>query len=1679
VSLSNAGPDPSRDTVDAFLHLSIPELFAEHVARTPESVALVAGERSLTYRELGARADRLAHDLVVAGVRLDTFVALFVERSVEMIVGLLGILKAGGAYVPLDPGHPAERVALQLRETRAPIVLAQVNLRDRLPASAPRVIELAAYADAPLDPGPRAAAPGERPSPHHLAYCTWSSGSTGRPKGILVTQAGVVRLTQRANYATLGPDEVLLQAAPLAFDASTFEIWGALLNGGRLVLAPPGMLTMQDVAATVRRHGVTTMWLTAALFHRWCEGPLHELAGLRQLLAGGDVLRPEAVRIALRELPGCRLVNGYGPTETTTFAACHEIPRDFDGASVPLGRPLQATTIHLLDADLTPVADGEEGEICIGGPGLARGYLGDPEATAAKFVRGGDGGSERLYRSGDRGRRRPDGTLEFLGRIDRQVKIRGMRVEPAEVERALAGHPLVREALVLAQDDGAGDKHLVAYVAAPAAARPAPDALRTHLARGLPEAMIPTHWVLLDALPLLASGKVDVARLPRAQASREQAGVAYAAPRTPLEAQAAEAWAQVLGLERVGLDDRFRALGGSSIQAIAVAHRLAAAGPRGMRTPPPHGNVALREYAGHLQHLSAEALLSGHSPAPAADDARASHAQQQIWFLEQQSDDAWRAYRFQARFEFDGPLDVGALRAALDALVARHEILRTRFVVQGGELMRDVASEAVADLRIDDLSALAAAARPQALAALQAEERDHRFDIAAAPPVRWRLAVLAPTRHVLLQTEHHHLHDGQSFRILAGELAALYRARLEGTTADLPAIEAGYGAYCAEQHRWLRTPDFVRQRDAWVARLAGRAEDLRLFRDGAAAAAPTGAGGQLRLPLAADRLARIDAAASRHGVSRFAWMMAAWGALCARLARRRDIVLGSAFASRPGPAYRRTTGMFVNMVPVPLQADGNQGFEDFVAHVAGEVDFALAHAEVPLAEIVRGLPLPAALRGTVPFNVGFSFHDSLPLEAGFPGLAARVEEALPNGAPKFDLDVVVIAGNATRIEGAELLFEFDTGLFDPAAVERIAAGWLALLEATLADPSTPLARLPLLAPDERARVLQGWSGAGTPRPPGAGLAHELFDAQARRAPEALAARCDGRSLQYGELAARANRLAHRLLAAGVGPEVPVAVFVERGFDAIVALLAVLKAGGVYVPLDPSHPRERLALILEDCGARALLARRDHAARLPAHGARLVAIDEGDDPDAPSGDAGSAPPAVAIDPTQAAYCIHTSGSTGRPKGVLVSAGALASHLRACIEAYALTPADRVLQFAPASVDTALEQALAPLAAGAALVLRGGQAWSLEELAQVIGAEAVSVADIPTALWHAFAADGHAALRTLPLRLLIIGGEAALRRLRPVPALPYRVLNAYGPTEATITACLGEIGSGDSLDPGNPYEPLGRPLPGVRIHILDEQLAPVGAGIAGELCIGGAGLARGYLGRPELDVARFVADPFSTGGRLYRTGDLARWTPDGRIEFLGRVDAQLKVRGFRVEPGEVESALLACPGVREAAVVAREDDAGDRRLAAHVVAAPGAVLSLDALAAALRERLPEAMVPTAWCLHGALPRTPGGKIDRRALSAHAIEAPAADHALAAQAHAGPTLSAVLAIAAALMPEARIGADDDLIRLGMHSVLILRLVAQCREQLGASLKVREIYRLATPAAIAGRIEAAEVPS
>ncbi|MBQ0933566.1 amino acid adenylation domain-containing protein [Ideonella sp. 4Y16] len=1655
---------------------SIQERFEHHARTSPDAVALVCGAAHTTYGQLNRKANQLAHYLRGLGMTRGSLVGVWLPRSSAAIEALLGILKAGCGYVPIEADCPSERLAHQLRETEARVLVTDGHRIARLPHGIQArsvclddiVPDLATQS--PRDPVGQSA-------PGDVAYCMFSSGSTGAPKGILTPHAGVLRLVCEPDYVHLDAKEVLLHAAPLAFDASTFELWGALLNGGTVAILEPGPVNPETIAAAIELHRVTTAWLTAPLFHRIGAGHFEGMSSLRQLLAGGDVLMPSAVARALKALPGCRLVNGYGPTETTTFAICGTVSSQEAASAVPLGNPINETWIHILDEQLEPVQPGEVGEIHIAGSGLARGYLNCPDLTAEKFIPNpyGPPGS-RMYRSGDLGARLADGRITFAGRIDHQVKINGHRVELGEIEAVVAREPGVHEAVVVAWERVPGERRLVCYLTAAPGRRLTVEGLRDGLAHKLPHYMIPSAWTVLDAMPHGPSGKIDRRSLPPPGSGRDGIATAYVAPKPGLETRLAELWAEVLRLDRVGRLDQFATLGGNSIQAIDLSFRAGRKLFGGHRVPAPLGNMTLSEFA-----QACIAVLDPHGQdAFAADSAGstpcASQAQHQVWFLEQLGE-GWRAYRFHARFNFRGALDVPALQTALVQLVDRHEILRTAFIQHDGELFRQVSQRLEVPLPVVDLSALPLGKREPALQAHIAAELAHRFDISQAPLARWLLLRMAQDEHVLLQSEHHFLHDGQSFRILVRDLSTLYSAATTGSAAGLPQIEAQYGDYCCEERAWLQSAEFRAQLSAWRGALASSDPQVRLFSNRPRPPRRQGIGAQARRPLAAELVRAVDTVAASLGVTRFALMFSAFGLLCGRHSNEQRFVIGTALANRTAAKHQWTTGMFVNMLPLPFDCAPRMPFEAFAHATSAAIDFALTHSRVPLGEIVKALNLSATLQGEPPFNVGFSFHDSLEAQPRFGELVVDVDEAIAIGSAKFDLDVVVIAGNPGKGEGLELLFEYSTDCLDEASVERLLDHYVTLLHAISADSRRCLQDLSVLPSSERRLLLRDFvdtsEGWDLDR-----CVHELFELQADAHPGATAVVAGAHRVSYGELERRANRLAHCLRSCGVGPEVAVVACVERGVELIVALLGILKAGGVYVPLDPGYPAERRDGVLADTGAPVLLTTARHAPALRSSAARVIVLDGGDDN--LSGQSSERPLNVSR-PGHLAYCIFTSGSTGRPKGVGVSNRSLVNHAWSHCTACALTASDRVLQICSCGFDASLEEIVPTLLVGATLVIAPPELRAPdEEFLAWMAAEELTVLDLPTAFWAALVTHADDRSR-IPhsVRITVIGGEAAkwehVERWQRLTRHPdFTLFNTYGPTEATIIATRGRVDPTDR-PPSGTSVPLGRSISNVRVYVLDANLEPTAFGVPGEICIGGAGVARGYLNLPGLTAEKFVPDPYGAPGeRLYRTGDQGFYRPDGNIEFLGRTDSQVKIRGFRVEPGEVEAVLVGLPGVRGAAISAHPGGSGDLQLVGYLVTADGAALDLDAVRAQLAQRLPEYMLPGAWVFLQHLPLSRNGKVDRLQLpppepssaDRASIECPAVDAEC-------PTLPEVIEILRELMPSIAIEPDDDLLRNGMHSVQLLRLVAACKSRLGVQLKVRDLYRLATPRAIALHIE------
>lgn len=1636
------------------IQATIQQLFDNSTSRFPAAQAVVAQNKSLTYVELDEKTNQLAHYLQQQGVGRGTLVAIHLERSLELIIAVLAVLKAGAAYLPLPTDQPTERLLFILQDA-APVALITTHaLRHFTIADLPIIeidnLNLSSKTTQLTLPTSQ---------PEDLAFCIYTSGSTGTPKGVIVTHRGIAALlAAQIEWFDLQPTDRVLQFASFGFDAFVFELVMAFGVGACLVLRGNdlGPALVDEMSA----QAITIATLPPALL---AKTDLQHLSSLRCVISAGEACQP-ALRKSLP--PNCVLINAYGPTEATIWASSYRVDDAIEG-TVPIGKAVASAQLMILDEQQNPVEDGATGEICIAGLGLAQAYVQRPALTAEKFLPNPFGlPGSRLYRTGDLGRLLADGNIEFLGRIDFQVKLRGFRIELGEIENVLCRHPAVREALVLLREDTPGEKRLVAYLVAQNADGIPLDDLRIEVQSSLPDYMMPSAWVTLASLPLNPNGKIDRRALPAPLSSRDHVGIPYVKPSTVLEQQLCDIWSAVLKIENIGIHDGFRTLGGSSMDAVEVAFRSQQTIAGVHRLPAPLGNITLAEYAqkveGCLSQDQVETQIISHRAQPA------SFAQEQVSFLEQIGE-AWRAYRCHARFLVRGNLQMPALLNALNALLARHEILRTSFHLVDGHVQRRVASQMPIAFVLHDLSALSTAEREKQFAAAVHEELNARFDVSQAPLVRWRLFKFAEDEHILYQSEHHHIHDGLSFRLLVRDLAECYNAFCQQRTIQLPQIEAQYGEFCLEEAAWLASADFQRQLDAWGEQLRDFRENTRLFSAQRKPGEGRFLGSQLRRPLPLAVLNKVNQLAAEMGVSRYVFMLSAFVVLCAKYSQQQKFLIGSALANRNAAKFQATVGMFVNMVPLAVDVQPELSFATLVQAISKMTDFALSHSAVPLVEIVKKLGLAQALQGDAPFNVGFSFHDSMKAVPDFSGLEVLVEEALPNGSAKFDLGVVGILHNASSTAAAELIYEYNCDVFELATIERMAEHFQQFLEMVSTQPDSKIKDLSLLSHTQYQQIVLEWNANATPLPKHSSI-QQMFEAQVNATPDAIALYFEDQQLTYGELNQRANQLAHFLLVLGVKPGVLVAICVERSVEMIVGLLAILKSSAAYVPLDPAYPTERLAFMLADTACSVLLTQAVLLDRMPPHTAHSVCLDRDW---AGIESYASDNPALRNLPHHPAYCIYTSGSTGKPKGALNTHAGFINLLTWYFSDRVRTTAqERVLLVSSLSFDLTQKNIFGPLTHGASLIVPSGNTTDVDNLRIAIEQNRPSRLNCAPSAFRAY--QEIASLNSLSC--VVLGGEVIESTLaNELSVQGITLVNSYGPTECADVALSFLQAPGSHSD----LVPIGRPIPNVQVFILDEHLQPQALGIAGEIYIAGVGIGLGYLNRPDLSAEKFLPNPFGqAGSRMYRTGDLGRHLADGNIEFLGRIDQQVKIRGFRIELGEIEHALRLCLGVQDVVVIAQGPTSASQQLVAYIVAKPNQTWQAAQLKTQLQRHLPVHMVPECFMSIQAIPLNPNGKLDRKAL-------PPADFSptvppvtpLAENRENQEMVLQVLQMLNALMPNAALQAHDDLFSRGLQSIIMMRFAAQCRERFGVKLKVRELYTLTTALEIADVIQSRRV--
>ncbi|MGD2115286.1 MAG: amino acid adenylation domain-containing protein, partial [Acidobacteriota bacterium] len=1481
-------------------------------ARSPESVAVVHGDRTLTYGELDRRAGRLARRLRGAGAGVDVPVAVCLDRSPEMAVAVLAILKVGGPYVPIDPELPGERIRSILFDVEAPIVLTSRSRTALVGAASARPLLVD---DDRAGAGREEAAPPVEPPPEARAYVLYTSGSTGRPKGVAMPHRALVNLLEwQAEVSPSGPGTRTLQFASLGFDVSFQETFATWSTGGTLELVDEDL--RRDAARllsylTDRR--IERLFVPFVALEQLAEaagGRRSELPPLREVITAGEQLRstPRVVELFDR-LGGCRLHNHYGPTEAHVVTA-HALPERTGSWSPlpPIGRPIDGARILLAGDRLQPVPIGVPGELLIGGVCVARGYEGRPALTAERFVpdpfsrRPG----ARLYRTGDLARHAAEGTIEYLGRNDAQVKVRGYRVEPGEVETVLAGHPDLQDAVVVGRRDPAGTLRLVAYALPADGPLAGFDPLREHLARQLPDYMVPSTFVEVDELPLTPSGKVDRNRLPEPEWGAGAVG--SAPPQTPTEELLASIWAGVLGLAGVGRHDDFFELGGHSLLATQVVSRIREAFGIDVElrslfeapTVAAFARAVERERSGGRMPPIRRASRDGGVPL--------AFAQQRLWFLDQLAP-GHPFYNIPTAFRLRGSLDPDALYRAVNAVIDRHESLRARFVATDADPVQVIEPELTLPLPTVDLSGLEAEVREREQRRLGAAESGFAFDLARGPVVHMLLARLAEDDHLFYLTLHHIVADGWSIGVLYRELGHCYAALAGGGVPDLPALPIQYPDFAIWQRTWLQETLLDEQLEYWSAQLAETPPlELPTDRPRPARESFRGALTSRAFP---ERVAEGVRALSReHGATQYMVLLAGLASLLHRSSGQSDFALGTTIANRHRMELEGLIGFFANTLVLRTDLSGDPAFARLLERVRGLSLEAYAHQDMPFEALVTELDPERNLSRNPLFQVMLTFLN-VPLESL--ELAELEIEPAPvhGGVSKFDLLCVMEERGGAL--GARV--EYNTDLFEAETVDRLLRQLEILLEGAIDDPDTRLSDLPLLSSWEREQVVHGWNATAEEFSGASASLDVLLTRQAELSPEAPALRFEGETLSYRELAQRSNRLARALRRLGVGPEVPVGVALERSFELVVSLVAVLKAGGAYVPIDPDYPRDRVELMVEDSGARVLLTQSHLEDSLPATEARVVCVDRSSAVSEESG----APLESVVGPESLSYVIYTSGSTGRPKGAMNRHGAVVNRLLWMQSAYGLSGADRVLQKTPASFDVSVWEFFWPLITGACLVVARPEGHKDSGyLARLIREDEVTVLHFVPSMLQLFLEEPEVG-SCRSVRQVIASGEALSVELRDrlfERLGGARLDNLYGPTEAAIDVTRWRCEPGV----GRASVPIGRPISNLQIHLVDRRMRPVPVGVAGELMIGGAGLGRGYWRRPGRTAESFVPDPFAAepGGRLYRTGDLARRRPDGVIDFLGRIDHQVKVRGFRIELGEVEAALLRHSAVRDAVV-----------------------------------------------------------------------------------------------------------------------------------------------------------------
>jgi len=1655
---------------------SIPKLFEAQVERTPSAIAVCFENKKLSYEALNRQANQLAHHLRNRGVGVGDFVGIYVEKSIEMMVALLGVLKSGAAYVPLDPAYPEDRIRFMLEDAGIKLVLSQARLCEHLPAKGVDIISLDGEWQFISQ------APTENPDllamPQDAAYVIYTSGSTGVPKGVVIPHLALANHALAMAEATeLMPTDRMLQFISLSFDAAGEEIYPTLLSGATVVV-PKSTLDVLggDLARFLAEQEITILHMPASVWHVMVddlqtEGVCIE-APLRLLMLGGD--KPSIGKLNLfSKLLGhpISFINMYGPTEATITSTFYETTTAHEQShGMPIGKPIPNVFVLILDPAGQPVPLGVPGELLIGGSGLALGYLHQPDITESSFITWSmdDLPMQRLYRTGDMARYLPDGNIEFVGRRDEQAKIRGYRVEPGEIETLLSVHPTVLDAAVIVRQDHARQNYLAAYLVTSNGEALKTGLLRSYLLEQLPPYMVPGIFVVLDQLPRTPSGKLDRRTLIDMEGEHTRLSSTYEAPRGPEEEILVGIWSQVLGVDKVGIHDNFFELGGHSLLATQMVSRMREAFQIEAPLSTLFDEPTISGLAQNIKIIQDEELglqAPPIIPLPRDGDLVLAFAQQRLWFLDQ-LEPGNLFYNMPMAVRIEGSFDIAALQYSLNEIIRRHEVLRTTFVAVDGDPRQVITSELLIDMPLIDLSDMPTADAETKAQALASAETRKPFDLSTGPMLRGLLVRFSQQDHLVVLVLHHIVADAWSVGVFMSELAILYDAFVRDEPSPLPDLPIQYADYAHWQRNWLQGEVLDAQLDYWKHQLGGAPALLDLPTDRPRPAVQTSNGATHTFQASGELALLLNELSQEEGVTLYMTLLAGFQLLLSRYSGQDDVSVGSAIANRTRGETEHLIGFFINTLVLRTDLSDDPTFRELLERVRTTALGAYAHQDVPFEMLVDVIQPERSLSYSPLFQVGFALQNTPVGVQEMPELIFRPLQ-LDSGSAKYDITLTMSEGK----DGLTGDVEYNTDLFNATTIVQMMAHYTGLLAAAVATPDRPLSGISMLTPVEHQRMLVDWNDTAVAYPDHHTI-HQLFEEQVTLRPDAVAATFAGKKLSYNELNRRANQIAHYLRSLGVGPETVVGISVERSLEMVAGILGILKAGGAYLPVDPTYPSERIIFMLEDSGAPVLITHdRVYAFLLEsvALGTNRTVVRL----DGESDTVGSFPehnPAVAMSANNLAYVIYTSGSTGQPKGAMLSHRGLCNLADVQQRAFSIKEGKRVLQFSPFSFDASVWETVMALRNGATLVLASQEKLaSGPELLRLMQEEGVTTVTLPPSLLGVLQPE------TLPqLETVIAAGEHCSDEIVERWSAGRRFFDAYGPTETTVCASMY------LTDPGLSYPqgpPIGKPISNFQLYVVDPaSLQPQPVGVPGELLVGGVGLARGYLQRPGLTAERFIPDHLSglSGAHLYRTGDLVHYRPDGNIEFMGRIDHQVKVRGFRIELGEIESRLRHYSSLKESTVTVREDSPGDKRLVAYVVTKEDADLNVGDLKHFLRETLPEYMVPGTIVELEALPLTPANKIDRKALPA-----PDAARSTLDRAYVVPnteTERQLTEICAQLLHIDQVGIHDNFFELGGHSLLATQLISRMRDVFGLELPLRSLFEHPTVAELAIQVDITE---